>query len=306
MKITFLGTSAGESYPAIWCDCPNCTYAREHGGKNIRMNTGSMIDDDILLDMNSVGFGTAARLGVSLTKVKHLLCTHPHPDHLTMEPLRWRRVVPGALEASETERTAMVSPRFTELPMMTVYGGRAVKERMDKEAPELFDPKSCMQMQYQLLRDGVTVDTGDDLVFTPVAALHGGSGFPEDTPPEEREQFTFTHSYIIERGGKTLLYALDTGGYDDAMLEIILSKKYDGVVMEGTFGLGEAEQNGHMDAKKNIAFRDLLLEKGCITKDTTFVLTHLCPHWTPPYDVYAPMMAEKGFIVAYDGMTVQI
>ena len=48
MKITFLGTSAGESYPAIWCDCPNCTYAREHGGKNIRMNTGSMIDDDIL------------------------------------------------------------------------------------------------------------------------------------------------------------------------------------------------------------------------------------------------------------------
>ena len=87
MKITFLGTSAGESYPAIWCDCPNCTYAREHGGRNIRMNTGSMIDDDILLDMNSVGFGTAARLGVSLTKVKHLLCTHPHPDHLTMEPL---------------------------------------------------------------------------------------------------------------------------------------------------------------------------------------------------------------------------
>ena len=53
MKLTFLGTSAGESYPAIWCDCENCTYAREHGGKNIRMNTGSMIDDDILLDMNS-------------------------------------------------------------------------------------------------------------------------------------------------------------------------------------------------------------------------------------------------------------
>ena len=53
MKITFLGTSAGESYPAVWCDCENCTYARAHGGRNLRMNTGTMIDSDTLLDMNS-------------------------------------------------------------------------------------------------------------------------------------------------------------------------------------------------------------------------------------------------------------
>ena len=82
MKITFLGTSAGESYPAIWCDCENCTYARQHGGRNIRMNTGTMIDSDVLMDMNSCGFYTAARLGVSLTGVRHLLVTHPHADHL--------------------------------------------------------------------------------------------------------------------------------------------------------------------------------------------------------------------------------
>ena len=60
MKITFLGTSAGESYPAVWCDCENCTYARAHGGRNLRMNTGTMIDSDTLLDMNSCGFYTAA------------------------------------------------------------------------------------------------------------------------------------------------------------------------------------------------------------------------------------------------------
>ena len=92
MKILFLGTSGGESYPGVWCACPNCAYARARGGRNLRMNTGTMIDDDVLLDLNSCGFHTAARLGVSLTGVKTLLATHPHPDHMTIEPLEWRAV----------------------------------------------------------------------------------------------------------------------------------------------------------------------------------------------------------------------
>ena len=61
-----------------------------NSGRNLRMNTGSMIDDDVLLDLNSCTFYTAARLGVSLTHVTSLLVTHPHSDHLTYEPLYWR------------------------------------------------------------------------------------------------------------------------------------------------------------------------------------------------------------------------
>ena len=72
MKLLFLGTSGGESYPGVWCACPNCAYARAHGGRNLRMNTGTMIDDDILLDLNSCGFHTAARLGVSWQDAKIL------------------------------------------------------------------------------------------------------------------------------------------------------------------------------------------------------------------------------------------
>mgnify|MGYP002244409905 CR=1 FL=1 len=33
MKLTFLGTGAGETYPGYWCECPHCTYARKHRGK---------------------------------------------------------------------------------------------------------------------------------------------------------------------------------------------------------------------------------------------------------------------------------
>lgn len=287
MRITFLGTSAGESYPGIWCDCPNCTYAREHGGRNIRMNTGSMIDDDILLDMNSCGFYTAARLGVTLTGVRQLLVTHAHSDHLTTEPLAWRRASADAYNASESERTGMVSPRFTALPHMTVYGNREVNERFRNESPDLFSEDTCIS--FCEIREGMRVET-ETFAFTPVRAQHS----------------VLSHSYIIEREGKTLLYALDTGGYDEDMLALICGKKYDAVVMEGTFGNSTKESFGHMNRTGNVRFRNMMIEKGCITSKTPFFLTHLCPHWTPPHDIYAPEMAEEGFIVAYDGLSVEI
>lgn len=292
MKITFLGTSAGESYPAVWCDCENCTYARAHGGRNLRMNTGTMIDSDTLLDMNSCGFYTAARLGVSLTGVRNLLVTHPHPDHLTIEPLAWRQEAAGAADASPEAQRAMISPRFTHLPMLTVYGNRFVREALVGARPELFDGSVPAQMRFQEIREGERVEA-DGLAFTPVRANH-------------TSQRGFSHSYILEKGGRTLLYALDTGGYGEDMLELILSRRYDGVVMEGTFGLSRAPSADHMDREKNVRFRDLLLSRGCIGADTPFFLTHLAPHWTPPYDLYAPMMAKEGFTVAYDGMVAEI
>lgn len=302
MKLTFLGTSAGESYPAIWCDCENCTYARQHGGKNLRMNTGSMIDDDVLLDMNSCGFYTAARLGVSLTKVKHLIVTHPHSDHLTAEPLAWRRANPGVLDAQGEEKHKMVSPRFTPLPMLTVYGSLHTRRFLVDGHPDLFAPDKCAQ--FKDIVEGEKVVTDDELSFIPVAAIHGGDG--KGIVYDIKGSSNFAHSYIIERGGRKLLYALDTGGYVPEMMDLILSHRYDAVVMEGTFGLNNTPQTGHMNTEKNIAFRDLLMENGCISADTPFFLTHMAPHWTPPHDIYAPMMAEKGFIVAYDGLTVEI
>lgn len=289
MKITFLGTSAGESYPAIWCDCENCTYARVHGGRNIRMNTGTLIDNDILLDMNSCGFYTAARLGVSLTGVRALLATHSHPDHLTIEPLDWRAGVDDGMEMPDSQRMSIVSARFMPLPMMTVYGNHFVKEKLTKCEPVLFDERH--RMCFEEIHEGVRTEA-EGFAFTPLRAQHGPYGF--------------AHSYILEKGGRTLLYALDTGGYDADMMDILLSCRYDGVVMEGTFGLSTAEMDAHMNRAKNVRFRERLLKQGCISPDTPFFLTHMTPHWTPPHDIYAPMMAKEGFTVAYDGMVAEI
>jgi len=296
MKITFLGTSAGESYPAIWCECPNCTYAREHGGKNLRMNTGTMLDQDVLLDLNSCTFYTAARLGISFKPVKTLLVTHPHGDHNTIEPYEWRRgILPEAVGLSFEERQerGLGGPAQMDLPMLNIYGNSLSKEKIVGGHPDYFDGSKNYQVAFHEIEFGKRY-SADHLEFIPVKAFHG----PVDG---------FANSFIIERDGKRLLYALDTGGFAEEDQAIIDAYSYDAVIMEGTFGLSKVKGVfGHQNMWKNIAFRDHLVEKDCITKDTPFYLTHLCPHWTPPYDIYAPMMAEKGFIVAYDGMQVEI
>ena len=84
--------------------------------------------------------------------------------------------------------------------------------------------------------------------------------------------------------------------------------------MEGTFGLRPYPDDdlprptgqGHMNLRKNRTLRRFLLENGCIGEDTPCILSHFCPHYTPPHSVYAPMAAQEGFMVAYDGMSIEI
>jgi phosphoribosyl 1,2-cyclic phosphate phosphodiesterase len=89
MKITFLGTSAGEEYPGIWCECENCIKARLWGGKNIRRNSSVILDGDVMIDIGKTAHIQAQLFGVDLLKIKTLLSTHSHKDHLNTHTF-WR------------------------------------------------------------------------------------------------------------------------------------------------------------------------------------------------------------------------
>jgi phosphoribosyl 1,2-cyclic phosphodiesterase len=43
MKIQFLGTTAFEGIPSLFCQCTTCKKARSLGGKNIRSRTSVLI-----------------------------------------------------------------------------------------------------------------------------------------------------------------------------------------------------------------------------------------------------------------------
>ncbi len=283
MRLTFLGTSAGEGYPGFWCTCPNCAYAREHGGRNLRGNCCALVDDDLLLDMNDHFFVMAVRLGLPLERIRHLLVTHPHVDHFTPWKLA-QRAMPFAHLPQEA-REKEISPCFTELPTLHVYGNAFVQEAMER-VPDLMDHAALNQMAFHLVTAGVQFHAGDAEV-TPLRSIHGPA-------------HGFTYNYIIHRDGKTLLYATDTGGYDEEMLEILRAHRYDCVVLEGTFGLGKTIER-HMSLEKNRAFLRFLNEHALWTGGANLHLTHICPHWSPPHDQYVHVVEQEGMSLAYDG-----
>ena len=110
MKLTFLGTGAGEGYPGLWCECPHCDYARKHGGKNVRTNSCAVLDESLLIDIGPGCFDNAARFGVNLCHVTSLLITHPHEDHLYPQHLTWRRTDEGNLGLPYAVRVLPLSP----------------------------------------------------------------------------------------------------------------------------------------------------------------------------------------------------
>ena len=82
MIFKFLGTAAFEGIPAMFCSCQACKTAREKGGKDIRTRTQALVNDDLLIDFPNDAFVHFQTYGLDFEKIKHLLITHSHSDHL--------------------------------------------------------------------------------------------------------------------------------------------------------------------------------------------------------------------------------
>ena len=286
MKLTFLGTGAGESYPGLWCNCPHCAYARRAGGRNIRANSCAVLDEKLLLDMGPMCFDAAARLGVDLTGVSSLLITHPHEDHLYPMHLHWREVEEAHLQVRYPDQMHLGGPRFTPLPELEIYGNAYTEAVLQPVLQETLSPHA----HFHRIEEGVEFET-DGYTVMPVRGNHHERGF--------------AHGYVIRRDGKTLLYALDTGSYEPDMMELLKKYVYDVVVMEGTTGLNE-QYGGHMCLENNRRFRETLRASGCLREDSRMILTHLSPHWCPPHDQYVDIAGKQGLEVAYDGLEIEI
>lgn len=287
MKLTFLGTGAGETYPGYWCECPHCTYARKHRGKNLRTNSSMVIDEELLIDIGPSCFDNAARFGVNLSKIKTLLVTHPHEDHLYPQHLRWRNTDESLLPLTYVEKMRHGGPRFTDIPQLNIYGNSFVMETLRKSLDDMEE----LKINLHEIREGKEEKT-DGYRILPVRGNHGS-------------QQGFSHSYIIQKDEKMLLYALDSGSYDEDQFALIQEYQYDAVIMEGTTGLNE-QYGGHMCLMNNIRIRDRLKENKCLRENSRFLLTHLSPHWCPPHDWYESIVASEGLELAYDGLQIEI
>lgn len=76
-----MGTAASEGIPNPFCNCKVCTYAREHGGANVRTRASAMVDNHILIDMSPEWSAQLKRENMTAREIDTVLFTHTHPDH---------------------------------------------------------------------------------------------------------------------------------------------------------------------------------------------------------------------------------
>lgn len=276
MKVKILGTAAYERVPAMFCNCPICTYAREHGGKDFRTQAQTLINDDLLVDFGQDNYLHAVRFGVDCTKIRSILVTHAHSDHF----------MPGELMMTRSPYG------HNDMPPVQIYGGNACREKYMRNE-ETTHSEFITVEAYQTFTVG-------KYTVTALPAHHG----TEDP-----------FIYILQDGEKTLFYDHDSGIPADEVYEFIAKGGYrfDAVIGDCTNAdLHFDFPHGHKSLIDNQSHRDKLIAIGAVTENTQWIVTHfshngLVRDGKPlPHEVFSKMVEEKGMICAYDGIELEL
>ncbi len=272
MKIQYLGTAASEGIPAMFCNCDVCIKAKELGGKEIRTRPQAIIDDKLLIDFPPDSYMHMLNYNLHLPNIHHLLITHSHEDHFYPKDIHLR----GGVFASKIDG------------ILNIYGSDKVKEKWDSYMSEVgWDIVSYVK--FTQVNNFSEFKAGEYLV-TPIPATHD---FSQNC-----------QIYLIKKDGKTLLFANDTGLLSDESINFLKSEKIDLLSLDcggGKFKEGKE----HMGIPDNIITYNMLKEYGSITDKTKVVLTHFSHNGELLHDEIINTVKDYGFIVAYDGFTVE-
>lgn len=268
MKITYMGTSASEGWPALFCNCSACRLARKLGGKNIRTRCQALIDETLLLDFPPDTNYHALQYGLNLSQIRTLLVTHSHHDHFFAPDLCMR--MPAYAADAEG--------------ILDVFGDEEVEKNYEN-AREIF-PGIDNYVQFHETEPFTSFHTQDGYDVVSIAADHN--------PPER------SLNYIIQKEGKTLLWAHDTGIFPERSFEVLGHYRFDLVSLDCT-ALSRDWYSGHMgfDAVDSAVSR--MKKMGCIDSDTRIVISHFAHYGSFTHDKICEIEAPKGIDTAYDG-----
>ena len=269
MKLQYLGTAAAEGVPAFFCGCDHCRYAQRVGGIELRTRSGALVDDELKLDFGPDTLAHIYRYGLDFSHLEHVLITHSHEDHFTPADIAYRR-------------RGFSHPPEDAAPLK-VYGNQAVCDAIDQLQIE--------GIESRLMTPFVPTPVGKWTV-TALKAIHMiGS----------QEQPLF---YLIERDGKSILYAHDTGEFPEEDMEFLAGRRIGLISLDCTNGVKHFDYKGHMGIDHNLHMRELLLKNGAADGHTVFVCHHFSHNGLAPYKQV--QATAQGMLVAYDGMVVNI
>ena len=252
MKFQYLGTSAAEGVPALYCDCKNCMKARALGGKNLRSRSQAVIDDTILIDFPPDTYLHYYVHNFPLPKIKHIFVTHTHADHLQLDDIVMRKT--GLANLSDP------SP-------LNFYGSPDVSKTITQKKVNHEMPDSDILIH--TLKPYETYEV-EGYSITPLPAVHGGYDISGKNGNKNSQFIPYT--YIIEKDGKSMLYHHDSDFYADETFEFLVkrNKPFNFVSIDCTNGIDKKKSIGHLGLDEAIIIRDEFIKNGIANKNTIF------------------------------------
>ena len=282
MKLRYWGTAAAEGIPGAFCGCDVCTEAREKGGKYVRTRSQVLLDDCLLVDYGSDTYMNALRFGFDMSKLEHLMITHVHADHFYPAEFGMR----GKNYAHNVSSEALV-----------IHGSDEVRDAALK-----VDSIKAAVESGRLVFDVMEPFESRDICGFKITAL------PATHPTVK------PYIYIFEKQGKTLLLHNDSGYLKPEVMEWLASSgiKFDFVSYECTFATRDATskrtgETNHLGIPNILEERRRFIQNGNYKDSTRESITHFS-HNTPTVG-YGDMLGyadEHSFILAYDGLTIEI
>ena len=271
VRLRFLGTGAADYLAPKTCPCNNCTGIRKLGGRNYRRTSSVLLNKGTLIDCGPHTLEALSDAGVRLDEIGSLFLTHSHDDHLDPSAL-------SALASASNRRTPL-SVFGHETTLGWIPAG--LKEKLRLVSVELEKP----------------VQAGALLV----------EGLPANHFIEENPKEIPLH-YLFTEGSRQWFYGADGCWLLKPAWWRLRRAKLDLAVFDATMGKANYDyrifEHNTLDMVKQMvgAFREAKILK----EDARIVLTHLSLHENPPHDLWAPEVAADGFVLAYDGLEIEL
>lgn len=279
MKYKFYGTAAAEAIPSLYCECDVCKRARSAGGRNLMSRSQSVVDDKILIDYSADTLMHVER-GLDLNPIKTYIITHGHEDHFYPIDLSWRRVG---------------FARHEDVKPIDIYAGSS----------------ACAQLEFYLTNkckctlSDVRITLHEVKPFVPFEA----EGYKITPLRANHDPLSSPVFYIIEKDGKAILHANDTGYFFDDVWEYLKNNPVhlDFASFDCTSSALFPDNNecgAHMNYSTVLHVIENLKKIKMIDEKTICYINHFSHNGGCDYDDLCKMTEEDGISVSYDGCEV--
>ena len=278
MKITYLGTGAAEGVPAMFCNCPFCTWVRSSGKSEYHTRSQVVIDGLISVDFPPEAYAHSLDFGVDLSALEFLLVTHSHMDHFYAHDFILRGYKYASLAAEK----------------LTVYGNAEVKR--------VFDECTRREMRGEVL-------SGIDFInLSPYKEFNAGE-YRVISLPAVHGTKEDALLYYVEKGGKGYLHLCDTGALSDESINFLAENRarVSLITFDCTFLNAEPKKGTrHMCIDDNMNITERLIRAGVADGKTKRVITHYSHNAQPSREKLQKIERDYSVIAAYDGLTLEI